>query len=738
MLQSIKSELFNTTNLVKILSEDAADSRRQLTSLEEGMQGAMGDITALVTRNQELRTDMDNLKEEVGHLNDLKYQLKAQNAVVEELSGKFEAHKTEMSEYIAKTDNLFEESETRVNDINFQLKNLKDYVDHFGDNLVLASCQITVEASAGFSSRPISLLDVLKQCNGSLIEIDNNIATHSEKIETNAADILTKADGGIAFEVENLASRTKAIEKHLKSEEEQGVNAIRRMCEELTVSVESIISDLSDKVDRGNVEVIVHKKYEDIVQYLQEALHASAADEENFKQRANELIEQMAKLSNSKADRIELSPLQQSLVKTEAMLTKFLAQNKSKDAAEKQQKDAYSKKEVEALLELKVNKEEFEQQIQLLLKGAKRKNKLSAIQGGVPELQEDLAYSTQIPLPNAPIPGGGGPGLLSQSVGGAGYTNPLAMQTSNSMPGLSGVGGKGGGPTRFAGGLKQMNQTKSQQQKLQQLPSQLQQQQQQLMQQQFQQQMLLQQQQMQQQQRLSSQQVYVPNEDKVRVYQPVEYANPRLQAQGDQAAVSGGGASPNGGLTYSNNESLPVQPQDADVVGQPALNSAESRVNSAQMANNPEWNDALTNGSMSTMNMSITDGGTIVNGGYGEGIPQFQVGPQNNVSSTLSGRYADKEKKHVLSSVSLGQQPLSFGVAPNEKHPGSMPSGFPSNNPNQAGTFRIASEGGVSGGAINTMGAAVDLGVTGTPAPLSGQLSAPPMNDTVDGQDPTL
>jgi hypothetical protein len=129
-----------------------------------------------------------------------------------------------MLAFVDKTNDTFSNEEHRLNDIQFQLTTLKDYVDHFGDNLVLASCQITVEASAGFSSRPISLLDVLKQCNGSLIEIDKSIVTHTQLIEQNTNDISTKADAGICLEVENLSTRTKAIEKHLKNEEEQGVN----------------------------------------------------------------------------------------------------------------------------------------------------------------------------------------------------------------------------------------------------------------------------------------------------------------------------------------------------------------------------------------------------------------------------------------------------------------------------------------------------------------------------------
>lgn len=100
---------------------------------------------------------------------------------------------------------------------------LKDVVDHFGENLMVSATQVTVEASAGLSQRPINLLEALTRVNTSVTNADANIQNHALKIASNAADILTKADIAVLFDVDKLGERLKIIEVHIKREEEQGV-----------------------------------------------------------------------------------------------------------------------------------------------------------------------------------------------------------------------------------------------------------------------------------------------------------------------------------------------------------------------------------------------------------------------------------------------------------------------------------------------------------------------------------
>lgn len=141
--------------------------------------------------------------------------------------------------------------------------------------------------------------------------------------------------------------------------------------------------------------MIIHEKYDEIVKYLQEALHSSVEDEQNFKQKADELQEIVFKLANSKCDRTEIAPIQEMLVKTEAMLRKVTMQTKQGDSTfdfntpsnrfglggnsgtNNQNINGYNKKEIDELLNLKVDKETFELQLQNMSKNMKKSRRLS-------------------------------------------------------------------------------------------------------------------------------------------------------------------------------------------------------------------------------------------------------------------------------------------------------------------------------------------------------------------------
>lgn len=156
-----------------------------------------------------------------------------------------------------------------------------------------------------------------------------------------------------------------------------------------------MIAELNEKVTRDNVSFIVHEKYEEIVKYLQDALQSSAEDEQNFKAKADELEEQVAKLMNTKVDRMEFSPMQEVLVKTEAMLKKINSTQKSDKA-----KEPYTRKEIDALLELKVDKDDFDNQVQSVVKGAKKK-KLTALVNPMSSLpmSDDIGGLSELPTP---------------------------------------------------------------------------------------------------------------------------------------------------------------------------------------------------------------------------------------------------------------------------------------------------------------------------------------------------
>lgn len=157
----------------------------------------------------------------------------------------------------------------------------------------------------------------------------------------------------------------------------------------MTVIVEGLQATLVDKIDRNIAEIIVQKKYEDIVQYLQDALEASSEDEDNFKNVALELEEKIKKLASSKSDRIEIQPLQESLVKAEASIAKLMSQQREVGKSE----DVYSKSEVNVLLDLKVDKDNLEKLVNIAITNRRGKRNPGATAGGLGTLLEEIKHS---------------------------------------------------------------------------------------------------------------------------------------------------------------------------------------------------------------------------------------------------------------------------------------------------------------------------------------------------------
>lgn len=153
--------------------------------------------------------------------------------------------------------------------------------------------------------------------------------------------------------------------------------------------VEGLQATLVDKIDRNIAEIIVQKKYEDIVQYLQDALEASSEDEDNFKNVALELEEKIKKLASSKSDRIEIQPLQESLVKAEASIAKLMSQQREVGKSD----EVYSKSEVNELLDLKVDKENFEKLVNVAIVNRRGKRNTGSSGANLGTLLEEMKHT---------------------------------------------------------------------------------------------------------------------------------------------------------------------------------------------------------------------------------------------------------------------------------------------------------------------------------------------------------
>lgn len=163
----------------------------------------------------------------------------------------------------------------------------------------------------------------------------------------------------------------------------------------MAMTVQTMVLEMSEKIDRETAGFIVHEKYEEIVRYLQDALQSSLEDETRFKQKADEIQEMVILLTNSKADRTEIQAMQEMMVKSEALLKKVGANINIKDRL----KDLVSRKELDAVLELKVDKLEMEQQMASVLANAKRTRKLTSVLQ--PASIEDAALNNIMQLPSS-------------------------------------------------------------------------------------------------------------------------------------------------------------------------------------------------------------------------------------------------------------------------------------------------------------------------------------------------
>ena len=381
ILREMKKGLGNVTNIVTSLAAEAGDNRRLLQNIQDENKKQRVDIDKLYALADEQRLEMKELGEKVTELYALKSEVKQAKEAHEDLLRRFEKHTSAFDEYSSHTDRTITALDAKADDTIFKLKELKDYVEHFADNLILPSSQITVEAAAGFGSRPMPLLEVLKTQNTQNLDSNTTLKTHSDLIKESQDKIETKADDSLVHEVNGISRKVTAIENHILKEEEQGVGAIRRATEDLADKMQGMTTEMAEKMDRREVSFIVHEKYEEIVKYLQDALQSSTEDEQNFKLKAEEIQNMVMTLTNTKADRVEIAPMQEVLVKTETMLKKMNQSSKSKES--------YSKKEVEAMFALKVDRTEFEEQLQSMLKSSKKNKRLAALGQNLSSVQDE-------------------------------------------------------------------------------------------------------------------------------------------------------------------------------------------------------------------------------------------------------------------------------------------------------------------------------------------------------------
>lgn len=129
-----------------------------------------------------------------------------------------------LNNFIATSTEAITDVKKRTSDTEFEMKALKHYVDHFGDNLTLSSSQIIVESSAGISKKPLNLLDVVTGFHNNFLRNTVTLQDHDTRILHNADVVATKADASIISDIHSCTEELELIKEHLKREEDQGIN----------------------------------------------------------------------------------------------------------------------------------------------------------------------------------------------------------------------------------------------------------------------------------------------------------------------------------------------------------------------------------------------------------------------------------------------------------------------------------------------------------------------------------
>eukprot|EP01032_Pedospumella_encystans_P030110 gene30110-33988_t len=214
LIKSLKKDHSKLAFKVSDLENSNKENNRKLNNLTEDVEVQKKNVIQLFKLNDEFRKEMEDLGEQVAELYLLKKSINEQQAFLENLSLRYNKFSTEVGEFIANVGATITTVEESCKDTQFQLKELKDYVDHFADNLVLSSGQITVEVDAGFSVKPVSLTETLKLARTTLTEIETGAEKAEEKMEQMSQDLETKAPDTVLFNVNTLERKVSTIEVH--------------------------------------------------------------------------------------------------------------------------------------------------------------------------------------------------------------------------------------------------------------------------------------------------------------------------------------------------------------------------------------------------------------------------------------------------------------------------------------------------------------------------------------------
>jgi len=228
ILRALQTGFIDITEMMKVIQEKTAANSKRLDDHDGDVVRIDKSIEEISGRCDTFRTELDQINNTLTDVYKLKQEMREQKFALEDLTGKFKAHVAEIDEFLQATETKLSGMDALNKETQFKLTELKEYVDHFGDNLILSSSQITVESAIGFSARPTALRDVLKTINKGMASTNETLEDYETRISENTDTVATKADATLVTDVLQINTRVQTIEAHLKKEEETGISAIRK------------------------------------------------------------------------------------------------------------------------------------------------------------------------------------------------------------------------------------------------------------------------------------------------------------------------------------------------------------------------------------------------------------------------------------------------------------------------------------------------------------------------------
>ena len=221
LIGDLKTEMTNVSSAVRKLIATADDNKKIIANVLEKVEANKTAMDTIHKTLLEYKIDIADIQGRIECLPEMKEHIQVKMMIlsitvtgsrpsplqsqqdnkiaIEDLGSKFQYFQGQFSEFVVTTGDNIAEITTKTNETDRETKELRHYVDHFGDNLTLSSSQIIVESTAGISKKPMSLLDVCAGFNSNFINNADMLEKHGVSISAAEEAIETKADASLMF-----------------------------------------------------------------------------------------------------------------------------------------------------------------------------------------------------------------------------------------------------------------------------------------------------------------------------------------------------------------------------------------------------------------------------------------------------------------------------------------------------------------------------------------------------------